>query len=83
MNSGANSRQVGGTHYSSHIQHWDFVEANNLDYFQGMITKYVCRWKRKNGIEDLHKAQHFLQKYIEIQEEKLADLEYATSLRSG
>lgn len=62
----ANSRQVAGNHYRSKIQHWDFVVANDLDYFQGQITKYVVRWKKKNGLADLLKAQHFLQKYIEV-----------------
>ena len=61
----ANEKQVDGTHYRSGIQHWDFVIANDLDYFQGQITKYVTRWKKKNGIKDLEKAQHFLEKYIE------------------
>lgn len=66
----ANTYQVGGTHYQKQrIQHWDFVAANNLDYFQGQITKYVSRWRDKNGIDDLLKAQHFLEKYIEIQRE--------------
>ena len=27
------------------------------------------RWEMKNGIEDLKKAQHFLEKYIEIKEQ--------------
>lgn len=61
----ANDTQVGGTHYKSAIQHWDYVIANDLDYFQGQITKYVTRWKKKNGLPDLLKAQHFLNKYIE------------------
>ena len=63
----ANNRQVAGDHYRAKIQHWDWVASNNLDYFQGQITKYVARWKHKNGIEDLRKAQHFLEKYIELQ----------------
>jgi hypothetical protein len=62
----ANEKQVAGSHYRSGIQHWDYVVANDLDYFQGQITKYVTRWKRKNGLTDLLKAQHFLEKYIEI-----------------
>lgn len=61
----ANDRQIAGTHYQSAIQHWDYVIANDLDYFQAQITKYVTRWKKKGGITDLQKAQHFLQKYIE------------------
>ena len=62
----ANDTQIGGTHYAAPIQHWDFVAANRLDYFQGQITKYVARWKEKNGVEDLLKARHFLDKYIEL-----------------
>ena len=62
----ANEKQVAGSHYRSDIQHWDYVIANDLDYFQGQITKYVTRWKRKNGLTDLLKAQHFLEKYIEL-----------------
>lgn len=61
----ANERQVAGDHYRGAMQHWDYVIANDLDYFQGQITKYVGRWKKKNGMQDLEKAQHFLEKYIE------------------
>ncbi len=67
----ANDRQVGGNHYQTMtIQHWDFVAANDLDYFQGVITKYICRWKKKGGIEDLEKAKHYLEKYLEIERAK-------------
>jgi len=67
----ANETQVGGSHYQTGgIEHWDVVNIFNLDYFQGNITKYVFRHKKKNGIEDLKKAQHYLQKYIEILEER-------------
>jgi len=62
-------KQIGGKHYKGAgeaMQHWNIVAAHNLDYFQGQITKYVMRWKFKNGIEDLEKAKHFLEKYIEL-----------------
>lgn len=63
----ANETQVGGTHYKTGgEEHWDRVQRLGLDYFQGQITKYVERWKLKNGVEDLKKARHFLDKYIEI-----------------
>lgn len=64
----ANDKQVAGSHYKASIQHWDYVWANQLDYFQAQITKYVTRWKKKNGLQDLKKAQHFLEKYIELAE---------------
>jgi len=62
----ANDRQVGGDHYKGDSQHWDWAWKNELDYFQGQITKYVARWRDKNGLQDLEKAQHFLEKYIEL-----------------
>jgi len=69
---GPNERQVGGAHYSKFgsLQHWDVVNHFQLDYFLGQITKYVMRWKDKNGVEDLKKAQHFLEKYIELSSKK-------------
>jgi hypothetical protein len=72
----ANDRQVAGSHYKGDgekIEHWDIVEQHALDYFQGQITKYVMRWKKKNGVQDLHKAAHFLEKYIEIAEKRAAE----------
>jgi hypothetical protein len=67
----ANEIQVGGEHYrpGSDIQHWDWAAAEGLDYFQGCITKYVSRWRNKGGVEDLRKAQHYLQKYLELIEQ--------------
>lgn len=67
----ANKTQVGGSHYhKAQIQHWDFAASQNFDYFQGQVTKYVTRWKEKNGLQDLEKAMHFLQKYIEVEKSK-------------
>lgn len=66
---GANERQVGGKHYSTEEgeQHWDRVARLGLDYFQAQITKYVERCWEKNGVQDLEKARHFIEKYIELQ----------------
>lgn len=65
---GANDRQVGGEHYKeatgncAHcgrpIQHWDLYA--NQPYLVGQITKYATR--NKNGVQDLLKALHFLEK---------------------
>ena len=65
----ANDHQVGGNHYGNNkIQHWDFAWENNYDQFQYCITKYVHRHKQKQGIQDLKKARHHLDKYIELLE---------------
>ena len=59
----ANDRQVGGDHYASTYQHWDFVaDALQGRYLEGCVTKYATRWRKKNGLQDLEKAQHFLAK---------------------
>lgn len=64
----ANERQVGGQHYKTTTgkEHWDIVAEFGLDYFQGNITKYVMRWRDKGKVEDLKKARHYLDKYIEL-----------------
>jgi len=63
----ANDIQVGGDHYKriGGEQHWDRAIRLKFDIFQYQVTKYVERWKDKNGVEDLEKARHFLDKYIE------------------
>ena len=63
---GSNDIQWGGNHYKDKaIQVWDFIAANNLDYFQGNVVKYVSRYKDKGGLEDLKKARHYIDKIIE------------------
>jgi len=63
----ANAKQVGGSHYRGKVvQPWDYIVANNLGYLEGNIIKYVTRWKDKNGMQDLEKALHYLQKLIEV-----------------
>lgn len=62
-----NAVQVGGTHYGlTALQHWDVVQLFKLDYFQGNISKYLFRWREKGGVQDLEKARHYLDKYIEL-----------------
>jgi len=63
----ANEIQVAGSHYRSAIQPWDYIVANNIGYLEGNIIKYVSRWKKKGGVEDLYKAQHYLEKLIQLE----------------
>src|SRR5258708_4015351 len=62
----ANDRQVAGDHYKNGYQHWDFVTNVGMGYLAGQVTKYLKRWKNKNGLEDIDKAGHFLDKMIEV-----------------
>jgi len=58
--------QIGGDHYKKHkIQPYTFITQNNLSFFQGNVIKYVCRYKDKNGIEDLKKIIHYCELEIE------------------
>lgn len=74
----ANESQVGGTHYNKRqMQPWDYIVANELGFLEGSIIKYVTRYKDKNGIQDLEKAKHFLEKLIEVQKGRLKDSDSA------
>lgn len=65
----ANDRQVGGSHYQEAtgkcphcmgvIQHWDLYATQ--PYLVGQITKYTTR--QKDGVKDVLKALHFLEKF--------------------
>lgn len=58
--------QVGGQHYKNKaMQPWDIIDAWGLDFYEGNVLKYLLRSKFKNGVEDLKKARHYLDKKIE------------------
>jgi hypothetical protein len=65
----ADKIQVGGDHYKTGgEEHWNRIwRLYGRGYFVGCITKYVERYHLKNGKQDLEKAQHFLQKLIELE----------------
>lgn len=58
--------QIGGSHYQDFpIQPIEFIMKNSLSFPVGNIIKYVCRFDKKNGLEDLNKAKHYLEILIE------------------
>lgn len=60
--------QIGGSHYKNFkIQPIEFIHANNLDFLQGSIIKYVARFRNKNGRTDLEKARHFIDLLIQLE----------------
>lgn len=61
--------QEGGSHYKEmKIQPVEFIHANGIPFIEGSIIKYVSRWRKKNGVEDLKKARHFMDLLIELEE---------------
>ena len=46
-------------------------DMNGLEgYYTGNVLKYMCRWKKKNGLEDLKKARVYLNWLIDEVETK-------------
>jgi len=58
-------------HYDMKITPVEFILANNIPFCEGNVIKYVCRWKSKNGLEDLLKARTYLDFLIEDERKKL------------
>jgi hypothetical protein len=64
-------RQVGGGHYKDMaIQPVEFIHRNQIPYLEGNVIKYLCRWRSKNGLEDLRKAVHYIELLISLELEE-------------
>lgn len=61
------------SHYQSEdgIEVFDVIKAFTKDlsgieaFDTGNVIKYICRWKKKNGIQDLKKAKQYIEHLIE------------------
>lgn len=63
--------QVGGDHYgSAEYQHWDWAEEVGLGCMEYAATKYLARWRKKNGLQDLKKARSYVAKLMELNTNK-------------
>ena len=67
------SRVAHPAHYqtSNGLETIDVMEAftEDMSGYEAVCTsnvlKYICRWKKKNGLEDLKKAEWYLKRLIE------------------
>ena len=72
----ADARQVGGHHYSGKaVQPWDAMRSwmtpeQFEGYLRGNVIKYIARYPDKSGIEDVKKAQHYMEKLLEVLAER-------------
>lgn len=67
----ANDTQIGGTHYKARAyEAWDVILDWELGFLDGNAVKYLSRWRLKGGLQDLLKAQHYIEKLIEIERAK-------------
>lgn len=68
------SNPIEPSHYTNlKISPLEYIEANQgeFDWSIANVIKYISRYKRKNGIEDLKKARWYLDHQIELEEAKL------------
>jgi hypothetical protein len=63
----ANDKQIQGSHYQTGIQPWDAITDWELGFLDGCAVKYLSRWRKKGGVDDLRKAIHFIEKLIEVE----------------
>ena len=79
------------SHYQSNtgLEVINVVEAFT-DGLQGIeavdtanIIKYICRWKKKNGLQDLRKAMWYLQHLMNFVEENQTPSVYSVSTPDG
>ncbi len=45
---------------------WDFIHLMGLDFFEGNIVKYICRYHHTRNVNDLLKVQHYAEKLLEL-----------------
>lgn len=69
--SSADEKQISGNHYKKlDPEPWNVITAWNLGYLDGTALKYIARWRDKGGLDDIRKAIHFLEKFIEVETAK-------------
>ena len=61
----AEKDNINPDHYgNSGIDVIDFCQANNLDFMQGNVIKYITRYRKKNGLEDVRKAVEYINRIL-------------------
>lgn len=77
--SNVDTNQIGGKHYVlSTVQPWAAMEAwmtaeQFEGYLRGNVIKYIARYPKKAGLEDLKKAEHYLQKLLQVKVQAFND----------
>ena len=55
---------INPSYYKKGIETTDYIVSHNMNYVEGNIIKYVTRYKEKNGLQDLLKAEWYLNRLI-------------------
>jgi hypothetical protein len=58
-------------HYKGKVQPIDLIDAHELNFNLGNVVKYCCRQgKKESALDDLKKAQYYLNREIQKLENK-------------
>lgn len=62
-------------YYGDGLQPWDLIKSLGMgaDFCAGNVIKYVGRYNRKNGLDDLEKASWYLARLIELKKVEAAN----------
>lgn len=62
------SDPINPEHYqSASMELIDVIDAFGLTFYEAQVVKYVVRARKKNGLEDLRKAQWYLNRLVDLQ----------------
>ena len=61
-------KQIGGSHYKDcGIQPVEYIYANQLDFLEGNVIKYITRHRTKgDGEKDIRKVIHYAEMILEM-----------------
>jgi len=76
---------INPNHYQKgNIEVIDFILDQNFNYLEGNIIKYVSRYKDKNGLEDLKKAQWYLNRLTQtLDKRNVSDYQFENGEKYG
>lgn len=70
------AKQVGGTHYKgAAVQPWDIFMQYQLDPWSANVVKYILRFPKKAGKQDLEKAKHYIE-YLLVNYDRVYSVYY-------
>lgn len=52
-------------HYQMKISPAEYIAANDLDFFEGNVVKYISRHKEKDGAKDIRKIIDYCRMILE------------------
>lgn len=66
------NKNIEPKHYTEmQISPLEYIKANNIGWNIGNVIKYISRYEMKNGLEDLKKAQWYLNDLIADMEKEI------------